>query len=114
MSKSFAKSALGKSELAKADLAPAQRIPWLTVAGVLLIGCAVIWFFQGDAIQVAWSQLGVGPFKAEGNPLQADRAYGYLKDVCAIGPRVSATAGMIKQQELLKEFKDTKKTGFFG
>jgi hypothetical protein len=34
------------------------------------------------------------------NPLNAARAYGYLKDVCAIGKRISGTPGMAKQQEL--------------
>ncbi|MDX1943781.1 MAG: M28 family peptidase [Pirellulaceae bacterium] len=34
-------------------------------------------------------------------PFQGERAYGYLKEICAIGPRVSGTAGMTKQQELL-------------
>jgi glutaminyl-peptide cyclotransferase len=36
----------------------------------------------------------------------ADRAMGYLKSVCAIGPRMSGTAGMTKQQELLKKHFD--------
>jgi hypothetical protein len=31
------------------------------------------------------------------------RAMGYLKDICKIGPRVSGTEGMKKQQELLKK-----------
>src|SRR5690349_5329415 len=30
------------------------------------------------------------------------RALGYLRDLCNIGPRVSGSAGMKKQQELLK------------
>jgi hypothetical protein len=36
------------------------------------------------------------------NPLNAERAYGYLKDICAIGRRVSGSDGMQQQQELLK------------
>jgi hypothetical protein len=35
------------------------------------------------------------------NPLDADRAYDYLKDICAIGRRVSGSAGMKRQQELV-------------
>lgn len=35
------------------------------------------------------------------NPLNGDRAYGYLKDICAIGRRVSGSAGMKSQQELI-------------
>jgi glutaminyl-peptide cyclotransferase len=34
-------------------------------------------------------------------PFNGERAYGYLKDLCAIGPRPSGSPGMKKQQELL-------------
>jgi hypothetical protein len=38
-------------------------------------------------------------------PVQLDgkRAMGYLKEVCAIGPRMSGTSGMRRQQELLRK-----------
>jgi peptidase M28-like protein len=36
-------------------------------------------------------------------PFDARRAMGYLDDLCAIGPRISGTEGMKKQQELLKK-----------
>lgn len=35
-------------------------------------------------------------------PFDAKRAMGYLKQLCDLGPRVSGSAGMTKQQELLK------------
>lgn len=35
-------------------------------------------------------------------PFDAKRAMGYLDDLCKIGPRISATPGMQKQQDLLK------------
>jgi glutaminyl-peptide cyclotransferase len=38
------------------------------------------------------------------NPLNPQRAYGYLLELCAIGPRPSGSAGMDKQQALLEEF----------
>src|SRR4051812_1093098 len=38
------------------------------------------------------------------NPLDAQRAYGYLLELCAIGPRPSGSAGMAKQQALLKDY----------
>jgi glutaminyl-peptide cyclotransferase len=42
-----------------------------------------------------------------GVAIDTKRALGYLKDVCAIGPRISGTEGMKKQQELLtKHFED--------
>src|SRR4029079_9682895 len=38
------------------------------------------------------------------NPLDAQRAYGYLQELCAIRPRPSGSAGMQKQQALLEDF----------
>ena len=38
------------------------------------------------------------------NPLDADRAYGYLKQICEIGPRPSGSRGMQRQQKMLVEF----------
>src|SRR5436190_23649109 len=38
------------------------------------------------------------------NPLNAQRAYGYLLELCEIGPRPSGSAGMQKQQALLENF----------
>jgi hypothetical protein len=85
-----------------AEPPPLFRVRWSTLLGGLLLLAAVIFLFQGEAIQLAWSQRGIGPFNAKGNPLQAERTYGYLKEVCAIGPRISATPGMLKQQDLIK------------
>jgi len=36
-------------------------------------------------------------------PFDGERAFGHLKAICAIGPRVSATEGMLRQQTYLKE-----------
>jgi hypothetical protein len=38
------------------------------------------------------------------NPLDADRAYGYLVELCNLGPRPSGSAAMTNQQKLLREF----------
>jgi hypothetical protein len=44
---------------------------------------------------------------AKAIPFDAKRAMGYLEAVCKIGPRISGTEGMKKQQELIeKHFKD--------
>jgi glutaminyl-peptide cyclotransferase len=37
------------------------------------------------------------------NPLDALRAYRYLQQICAIGPRVSGSTGMTQQQQLLEQ-----------
>jgi hypothetical protein len=74
-----------------------------TVIGLVVIMSAVVWMLWGQELQVAWSQrTATGVFNAAAMPLQPERAYGYLKEICAIGPRVSATPGMVKQQELIK------------
>src|SRR3712207_4250423 len=40
-------------------------------------------------------------------PFNGERAMGYLKAVCALGPRMSGAAGMKKQQQLIrKHFED--------
>ena len=39
----------------------------------------------------------------EPTEFQAERAFGYLKSVCEIGPRISGQPGMLKQQESLKK-----------
>jgi hypothetical protein len=36
------------------------------------------------------------------NPLKGQRAYSYLEQICALGPRISGSEGMRRQQELLK------------
>jgi len=44
---------------------------------------------------------------SKGVPFDAKRAMGYLEAICKIGPRISGTDGMKKQQELIeKHFKD--------
>lgn len=40
---------------------------------------------------------------AQKNPLDAERAMGYLRRVCEIGPRISGTQGMQRQQQLVSE-----------
>jgi glutaminyl-peptide cyclotransferase len=86
----------------KPPVAVPFRFRWTTLLGAGLLIVAGVFIFWGDELHVAWLQFGAGQFVAAKNPLQADRAFGYLKDVCAIGPRVSATQGMVTQQELIK------------
>jgi glutaminyl-peptide cyclotransferase len=44
-----------------------------------------------------------GTASPSGNPLNASRAYGYLQEICAIGPRISGSPGMRQQLRLLRE-----------
>lgn len=41
------------------------------------------------------------PPKVDAKPFDADRALAYISTVCEIGPRISGSEGMAKQQELL-------------
>src|SRR5258708_2288330 len=43
------------------------------------------------------------PAAVESATFDAKRAMTYLEQICKIGPRISGTAGMKKQQELLKK-----------
>jgi glutaminyl-peptide cyclotransferase len=53
------------------------------------------------------TEFAAGRSNAKGVPFDAKRAMGYLEAVCKIGPRISGTEGMKKQQELIeKHFKD--------
>ena len=52
--------------------------------------------------EFAGDQVGVG----KPVPFDGKRAMGYLKAICDIGPRMSATPGMKKQQELIKKHFD--------
>jgi hypothetical protein len=49
------------------------------------------------------SEFAAGRGTDKGVPFDAKRAMGYLQAVCKIGPRISGTEGMTKQQELLKK-----------
>ena len=42
----------------------------------------------------------------EPTQFQGERAFGYLRSVCEIGPRISGQPGMVKQQEALKKHFD--------
>src|SRR3954468_16143280 len=79
-----------------------------SVAGIALAG-SVLAGGRAIADDVARSAQDGNP-QAEGvavkptNPLDAQRAFGYLQELCAIGPRPSGSAGMEKQQGLLQSF----------
>ncbi len=46
---------------------------------------------------------GVSDLKVKDIPFDGKQAYEYLKQVCAIGPRQSGSAGMVKQQKLISD-----------
>jgi len=78
----------------------------LFLSGVILASCVMVGYlvlFHGqlqdepgdpepDALSAA---------AANKNPIDSERAYDYLKQICAIGKRVSGSQGMKRQQKLL-------------
>lgn len=56
----------------------------------------------GEAQPVA-SRSDAPPTTAARNPLDAQRAYGYLQEVCRLGPRPSGSRAMTQQQKLLTD-----------
>src|SRR5262245_9987572 len=73
-------------------------LPWsyVVLAGVCLLALVGLGVWQrgaGESQRPVASKL-----KAADIPFNGDRAYGYLKEICAIGPRVSGTEGMLRQQ----------------
>jgi hypothetical protein len=63
-------------------------------------------FDDDDEVQEVRTPFAIDQVAREGPKaieLDGKRALGYLKDICAIGPRMSGTAGMRKQQELLRK-----------
>jgi glutaminyl-peptide cyclotransferase len=77
--------------------------PWSYVA----IGTAFVLALLGLAIwnrggALAWQRPAGSKLKTADIPFNGERAYGYLKDICAIGPRVSGSEGMRQQQAYLK------------
>jgi hypothetical protein len=89
-------------------------MPRLTI-GFLIVGAAVVILgglmlktYSGGAAPPAALPQARDEFAAERNkeeavPFDAERAMGYLKTICKIGPRMSNTEGMRKQQELIKK-----------
>ena len=79
----------------------------LLVLGVLIVAWSIVLPFLGSTgdgqekqrDQFAGDQVGPG----DPVPFDGKRAMGYLKAICDIGPRMSATPGMKKQQELIKK-----------
>jgi hypothetical protein len=84
----------------------------LVVAALVVSGCFVMskppaGTAEDDTAKDKESGFAAGRGAAQGVAIDRKRAMGYLEAVCKIGPRISGTEGMKKQQELIeKHFKD--------
>lgn len=71
----------------------------LAAAGILALAGLASW----NNGTLAWQKPAPSKLSLADIPVNGQRAYGYLKDICAIGPRVSGTEGMQRQQAYLKD-----------
>src|SRR4051812_49337887 len=78
-------------------------IPWgyVALAGLCSLALLALAAWNGGS-PVAWQRPAGPKLKPTDIPFNGERAFGYLKEICAIGPRVSGTEGMRRQQAFLK------------
>lgn len=76
---------------------------WLGLAVLVPLIVGSVWAFSQWGGRRA-PQLRGGPVAEVPDRYDPDRAFGYLEQICAIGPRVTATDGMQQQQEMLTQF----------
>ncbi len=66
---------------------------------MLPVGCVLVVMWCGTRVALGED---AQPAAAATNPLDAQRAYGYLQEICALGSRKSGSPGMAKQQALVQ------------
>lgn len=79
-----------------------QPFPWSYVALSIGVIAALVALATWNTGSIAWQRPAGSKLKLSDIPVDGERAYGFLKDICAIGPRVSGTDGMLRQQAYLK------------
>jgi hypothetical protein len=79
----------------------ASPLGWYFIAVLAAGALALVALATSDKWSLAQRPAASG-LKLADIPVDGERAYGYLKDICAIGPRVSGTEGMRRQQEYLQ------------
>jgi glutaminyl-peptide cyclotransferase len=80
----------------------AASFPWSYAVLAAICAVALIGLATWNGGSEAWQRPARSKSKQQQIPFNGERAYGYLKDLCAIGPRVSGTEGMRRQQAYLK------------
>ncbi len=69
---------------------------WAAIGGGVVIVGIVLAIWPGLGASMAQSRASLSPAKIDG-----DRAYGYLKQICAIGPRPAGSAANTRQREMV-------------
>jgi glutaminyl-peptide cyclotransferase len=78
------------------------RFSWSYVVLAVLGGAALYFLATYNNGSLAWQRPAASRLTLAEIPFNGERAYGYLKEICAIGPRVSGSEGMRRQQAYLK------------
>src|SRR5262249_41084529 len=102
--------AVPRTRACRMSIPPGRLAPVLAVACLLLVGWLLLMPHVGTTAEPPGKPKPHEQFAADrraGAPVQpvpfdGKRAMGYIKDLCALGQRVSGTEAMTKQQELLK------------
>jgi hypothetical protein len=77
--------------------------PWHWVVLAVVVTAALFALANYDGGGLSSQRPVPSKLKLANIPVNGERAYGYLKDLCAIGPRFSGSEGMQQQQAQLKE-----------
>ena len=97
------KDCISLSTTAKARHARrSQTFPWMYVALAAFCVMAIVALAINNNATSESAQRPTAKQKASNIPFNGERAFQYLKEICAIGPRVSGTEGMARQQAYLK------------
>jgi glutaminyl-peptide cyclotransferase len=92
------------SNSAKARLSRRTQSPswqYFALGGVCIIAIIALAINNNRTSESA-QRPATSKLKTANIPFNGERAYQYLKEICAIGPRVSGTEGMLRQQAYLK------------
>src|SRR5262249_33513585 len=76
------------------SLRPTASFPWSYAVVALGCGLVLVGLASWNNGTLAWQRPGGSKLKQADIPFDGERAYRYLKEICAIGPRVSGTEGM--------------------
>jgi glutaminyl-peptide cyclotransferase len=79
---------------------PIRRLPWFYLLLIAAVGVAL--YLLATMNNGSLAQRPASNLKLSDIPVDGMRAFGYLTDLCDIGPRVSGTEGMLRQQDYLK------------
>ncbi|MGD0382053.1 MAG: hypothetical protein ABSA77_00935, partial [Thermoguttaceae bacterium] len=92
---------------ARSSVSHAGRFSFQTLSlfAAIVLACAVLggMLFFGNRGSNDYAAPAVSSLRLEDIPFNGGRAYEYLKQLCAIGPRPSGSPGMEAQQKLLAE-----------